>query len=93
MSPSVLVSLLLGSLYGLLWHAVAGRRWVQLPVYWFVGVLGFFVGYAAAITLGVELLRLGTVPLVEATLGSGIALAITWWLIGRRVRPLANEAG
>ena len=93
MSPSVLMSVLLGSLYGLLWHAVLGRRWTQLSLYWLTGVLGFFAGFALAAVTGVEVLRLGTVPLLEASLGSGIALAVVWWLIGRRARPLAESAG
>ncbi len=75
MSPSVVLSLLLGSIYGLLAHAFVGRRWRQLPLYWATGVLGFFAGYALAVASGIETLRLGPVPLMEATLGAGVALA------------------
>src|SRR5437763_15260631 len=65
MSPSVVLSLLLGSLYGLLWHACLGRRWGQLPVYWLISILGFFAGYALAVISGIQVLRLGTIPLLE----------------------------
>jgi drug/metabolite transporter (DMT)-like permease len=84
MSPSVVLSLLLGSLYGLLWHACLGRRWGQLPLYWLISILGFFAGYALAVISGIQVLRLGTIPLLEATLGAVLALAAVWWLLGRR---------
>ena len=92
MSPSVVLSLLLGSLYGLLWHACLGRRWGQLPLYWAGGVLGFFAGYALAVAAGGGLLRLGVIPLIEGTLGAVLALAALWWLTGRRAGRLAPGA-
>ena len=91
MSPSVVFSLLLGSIYGLLAHAFVGRRWRQLPLYWAAGVLGFFAGYALAVASGVETIRLGPVPLLEATLGAVVALVVVFLFArgrdGVRVRP------
>ena len=92
MSPSVVLSLLLGSLYGLLCHAFVGRHWRQLPVYWLVGVLGFFAGYAAAVLGGIEIARLGTVPLLEATLGSILALGLAARIARRGAGTAAREA-
>ena len=92
MSPSVVLSLLLGSLYGLLCHAFVGRHWRQLPVYWLVGVLGFFAGYAAAVLGGIEIARLGTVPLLEATLGSILALGLAARIARRGAGAAAREA-
>lgn len=91
MSPSVVLGLLLGSIYGLLCHAFVGRRWRQLPLYWATGLLGFFIGYAAAVLGDFALVRLGTVPLVEATLGSCLALALVWGAVGRGVRDGAGD--
>lgn len=85
MPPSIVLGCLLGSIYGLLGHALVGRRWRQMPIYWLGGIAGFFVGYAVAALGGGGLVRLGSVPLIEGSLGSGIALALIWWLIGRRV--------
>ena len=87
MSPSVTLGLLLGSIYGLLGHLFVGRAWRELPVYWLVAVAGFFAGFMGAVLLGVETVRLGTVPLVEATLGSLLALATAGWLLRRRAMP------
>ena len=92
MSPSVTLGFLLGSVYGLLAHLFVGRAWRELPVYWLTGVVGFFAGFIAAVLLGVELVRLGTVPLVEATLGSLACLALTAWLARRRWTHDAGRA-
>jgi hypothetical protein len=85
MSPSIVLGLLLGSLYGLLWHACLGRRALWLPINWALGIGGFFGGYAFAAATGMTLLSLGAVPLPEATVGAFLALALLWLLIGRRV--------
>jgi H+/Cl- antiporter ClcA len=93
MSPSVTLGFLLGSVYGLLAHLFVGRAWRELPVYWLTGVAGFFVGFVAAVLFGVELVRLGTVPLVEATLGSLACLAVAAWLSRRGKTPESGPAG
>lgn len=90
MAPPLVLSVLLGSLYGLLCHAFVGRRWRQLPLYWAVGLLGFLGGYLLAVLGGREVLQLGTVPILEATLGSWLALGLTAWLVRRRGRPTAD---
>ncbi len=89
MSPSIVLSLLLGSLYGLLWHACVGWRWGQLPLYWFGGVCGFLLGYALAALGGGQVVGLGPIPLLEATLGSVLALAALRWILGRRATRAA----
>lgn len=92
MSPSILLGLLLGSIYGLLCHAFVGRRWRQLPVYWGAGIAGFFGGFAAAALIGIDPLRLGAVPLLGATLGSCVALAVVRAIVGWRADDRLREA-
>lgn len=79
MPPSVLLSLLLASIYGLLFHSLLGRRLWQLPCYWFSAVTGFFAGEAVAVLTGTDLVRVGNVPLVAATLGALVGLGICWF--------------
>lgn len=93
MSPAVILSLLLGSIYGLLCHAFIGRHWRQLPLYWGAGLLGFFAGYAAAVVGGSTLVHLGAVPLIEATVGSGLALALVGRLARRGARAAVRQTG
>jgi hypothetical protein len=93
MPPSIVLGCLLGSIYGLLGHAFVGQRWRQLPAYWLGGVLGFFAGYTVAALGSGGLIALGSVPLLESSLGSGLVLAILWFLIGRHPRRAHLAAG
>ncbi|MGN6565546.1 MAG: hypothetical protein ACTHMU_23055 [Thermomicrobiales bacterium] len=93
MSPSIGLSLLLGSIYGLLCHAVVGQRWRQLPLYWAAGVVGFFAGYVGGVVGGLEFARLGVIPLLAATLGAVIALTAVYWLLSRRSDVSRGQLG
>ena len=90
MPPSIVLATLLGSIYGLLGHAFVGQRWRQLPIYWLGGLGGFFGGYVLVSLGGGGLIRLGSVPLLEPSLGSCLVLAAIWWLIGRRPLPVGD---
>ncbi len=77
---SLLLACLLGSMLGLGWHALFGRRIWQLPLYWLGGVVGFLVGVMASAAAGLSLYRLGSLPLVEGTIGALLVLAVVWLL-------------
>ncbi len=77
---SLLLACLLGSMLGLGWHALFGRRLWQLPLYWLGGVVGFLGGVGASAVVGRSLYRLGAVPLVEGALGALLLLALLWLL-------------
>ena len=91
MSPSIVLGVLLGSVYGLLCHGLVGRAWRQLPLYWFAGLAGFFAGFALSAALGSNPIRLGTVPLVETTVASIATLAMLSWALRRRGRAAPAE--
>lgn len=79
MPPSIILTLLLASICGLLFHSLFGRKLWQLPCFWLSAVVGFSAGEILAILAGVEFLRLGNVPLLPALLGTLIALLICWF--------------
>lgn len=81
MSPSLLLSLVLASIYGLLFHSLVGRRLWQLPCYWITALAGFFLGELLATFMGASLLRLGNVPLAMASLVAWVALGVCWFFI------------
>jgi hypothetical protein len=51
-SPSLVFSLLLASLYGAVFHFVWGKRWRDLALYWVVAVAGFAIGQVLSGFLG-----------------------------------------
>jgi hypothetical protein len=79
MSPTLILSLVLGSIVGLLAHAVLGRRLWQLPCFWLAGVGGLLVGETIAILAGVEFFRLGSIPLPAALGGALVGTFICWF--------------
>jgi hypothetical protein len=77
--PSIVLSLVLATTYGCLFHVCFGRRLWQWPLFWAVAVLGFFGGYVLGVVLGVEWLRVGSVPVAAASAGALTLLALAWY--------------
>jgi hypothetical protein len=73
----VLVFLALATAYALLFHLWRGRNIQQLILFWLVSILGFGLGYGLAGLLNVHVTLLGGVPVVEASVGALLLLALT----------------
>ncbi len=79
-SPSLVFSLLLASLYGAVFHFVWGKRWRDLALYWMVAVVGFAIGQALFNFLGFSIYLIGEVRVVESTIVSWVCLFVARWL-------------
>ncbi|HVX29178.1 MAG TPA: hypothetical protein VHA53_01765 [Nitrolancea sp.] len=79
MPPSLILTLLLASICGLLFHSIFGRKLWQLPCFWLSAVIGFSAGEILATLAGVEFLRLGNIPVVPALAGALVGLLICWF--------------
>jgi len=75
--PSLLLSFLLASLYGVTFYFVFGRGWLALGVYWLVGLIGFALGQFLSTALSFSLLPIGEVNVIEASVTSLILLFLT----------------
>ncbi len=80
LAPSIVFTLVLASLYGLLFYLVFGRGWARLGLYWLVGILGFVLGNWLGGIIGLSLLTIGPVNVVEGTLvcWAGLFVARAW---------------
>ncbi|MDQ6601902.1 MAG: hypothetical protein M3Z19_04165 [Chloroflexota bacterium] len=78
MSPSVLLSVLIAGILGLLAHATLGRYVWQLPVYLLAAVAGVFAGEVAAALAGGGWLRYGALPVGSALVGGLGAILLAW---------------
>lgn len=87
LSPALILSLTLATLYGCGFHALAGRRIWQWPLFWSASLVGFFAGFAGGVAFGLEWLRVGSVPLLAATLGAALLVGIAWFFSA----PLAAD--
>jgi hypothetical protein len=79
-SPVFLLGSALASLWAALFHVFLGKRLSDLVLFWFAGIMGFFLGQFAADLVGLRLLMLGQVHVVEATAACLLAMAIARWL-------------
>ena len=79
-SPMFPVISALATVWAMIFHLVAGKRWTDLILYWFVGLIGFAVGQAMADVLGIRWLLLGQVHLIEGSLGCWVAMLVARWL-------------
>ena len=76
LSPTVVIFLSLGTTYALLFHLWRGRHLAHLPLFWLVSVLGFGLGYGVAGLWTQHPLVLGSIPVVEASVGSLLLLLV-----------------
>jgi hypothetical protein len=75
--PSMLLSFLLASLYGVTFYFLYGRGWLALGVYWAVALIGFALGQFLSSAVSFSLLPIGSVNAIEASITSLIALFLT----------------
>jgi hypothetical protein len=79
MPPSILMALVIALVYGSGFHALVGRRAWQWPVYCVAATAGFFLGYIAGVVLSIDVLLLGSIPLLPATAGALFLLGLAWY--------------
>jgi len=79
-SPPVVLSLVVASLYGGLFHLVWGQSWGEFVLYWITSIVGFGLGQAIGNVIGLNIMMVGQVHLLEATLVCWAGLFVAKWL-------------
>ncbi len=80
MPPDLVLALLLGSIYGTLFHLWRGKTIRDLLIYFPSGIIGFGLGQMVGTLLGLNFMLIGPIHVFEATLISWISLFIIQWL-------------
>jgi uncharacterized membrane protein YeaQ/YmgE (transglycosylase-associated protein family) len=78
--PTLVLGLILSTLYGALFHLWRGGNAGRLLLYLLLAWIGFWLGQLIANYFNVSFDTLGQLHLLFATLGSLIFLAIGYWL-------------
>ncbi len=73
--PLLVLSLVLATLYGALFHLLWGRSFKQLFLSWLAAVVGFAAGQLLASVLGWRDLMIGELHLIAASVLSWILMA------------------
>ncbi|MHB1296774.1 MAG: hypothetical protein ACYC4R_17490 [Anaerolineae bacterium] len=79
-SPVFLVSSGLATVWAALFHLILGKRLPDLILFWFVGLLGFAIGQAMSELFHMQFLMLGSVHVIQGTLGCWMAMLVARWL-------------
>jgi hypothetical protein len=80
MLPYLLLATLIGAIFGTLFHLWRGKRVLDVPVYLLTGVVGFGLGQALGDLLGMNIILIGSIHIVEATIVSWLSLFLIYWL-------------
>ncbi|MFN8454638.1 MAG: hypothetical protein U0401_08200 [Anaerolineae bacterium] len=80
MPPYLLLSVLLGGIYGVLFHLWQGKTVRDLVIYFLTGIIGFILGQVLSNLLGFNLFLIGPLHVVEASIASVLMLFLMKWL-------------
>lgn len=82
-ASGLVLGFLLATIYGAGFHLIFGGPVKRILVYLGAAWLGFFIGQFLGDFFNFELLKLGKIHLVSATLGAWALLLLAWWLVGQ----------
>lgn len=82
-ASGLVLGFLLSTIYGATFHLIIGGPPRKLLLYVLASWVGFAVGHFIGDLLGIELLKLGVIHLLAASVGSWLALILSWFLGGR----------
>lgn len=82
-ASGLVLGFLLSTIYGALFHLIVGGRPRKLLLYVVASWVGFAFGHFLGDLLGFELLKLGAIHLLAASIGSWLALTISWFFTTR----------
>jgi len=74
-SPVVILSLVLATLYGAIFHLLWGRSLRQFLICWAAALLGFVVGQVVASELSWRDILIGEIHLLAASVASWLSMA------------------
>lgn len=82
-ASGLVLGFLLSTIYGAVFHLIIGGPPRKLLLYVAVSWVGFAVGHFVGDLLGIEILKLGAIHLLAASVGSWLALILSWFLSAR----------
>ncbi len=82
MSPYFVLAVLIGAVYGAIFHLWRGKSVKDIVYYTLAGVVGFGVGQTIGAALDRRLLLVGPLHIIEASLTSWLVLFLARWLKG-----------
>ena len=82
-ASGLVLGFLLSTVYGAVFHLLVGGPPRKLLLYVLASWFGFALGHFVGDLLGIEALKLGAIHLLAASIGSWLALILSWFLSTR----------
>lgn len=79
-ASGIVLGFLLATIYGAAFHVFVGGPPRRIILYIVASWVGFTIGHLVGDLLAIELLKLGAVHLLSASIGSWLALIASWLL-------------
>ena len=76
LTPASVLSIVVASLYGGLFHVLRGERLADFVFYWVAALVGFALGQVLGDILSLDILMIGQVHILEASALSWLALLV-----------------
>ncbi|MCA9896993.1 MAG: hypothetical protein H6654_01850 [Ardenticatenaceae bacterium] len=81
-ASGLILGFLLATAYGAGFHFLVGGPARRIIIYLVAAWIGFAIGHFVGDLINLNWLRLGALQLFSASVGSWVALILSWWLAG-----------
>lgn len=86
LTPAATFSFILATIYGAVFQFIVGGDIRRLALYLVSGWLGFALGHILGVLLGLDIMSIGVIRIVPATVGAWVALFGARFLVLRPIR-------
>ena len=83
-APNTTLAFILATLYGAAFHLIMGGDARRLALFLLSGWVGFTLGHLLGVAFEIDILNIGTLRIVSASLGAIIALVVAHVLTSNR---------
>jgi hypothetical protein len=90
-NPSVTFSFILATLFGAIFHLIAGGDARRLALFLLSGWVGFSLGHILGVIFEINILNIGPLRIVAASVGALVALIVAHVLTTSRTRRRPNR--
>jgi uncharacterized membrane protein YjjP (DUF1212 family) len=91
--PSITLGFILATLFGAVFHLIFGGDARRLALFLLAGWIGFGLGHMLGVIFSINILNIGTLRMVAASIGALTALAVAYVLTSNRPGKRVSREG
>lgn len=90
-APTPVLGFILATLCGALFHLIVGGDARRLALFLLAAWVGFGLGHLLGVLLGIDVMAIGSLRVVTAVMGAGVALLAVYVLTAKRAVGRSRE--